>query len=128
MNINDFVIVGSVINLVVVGGGVHLGVPGEVYRPGSGLPVSHLIVVLDGWWWTGWLSDPVHDLVIVLRVVITLWPWSSPGVSVHVDWDTGALNLKVHEVIKLLLVRGVGGNTSKGNGSEGVFHFLKIKL
>jgi len=76
--------------------------------------VSHLIVILDGWWGASWLSDPVQDLVVVLRVVITLWPWSSPGVSVHVDWHTLALNLEVHEIVKSLLVGfdGLGADDS----------------
>ena len=73
-------------------------------------------MVLDGWWWSSWLSDPVEDLVIVLRVVITLWPWSSPGVSVHVDWDTLTLNLEVHEIVEILLVRLGGFSTNKGDG------------
>ncbi len=80
-------------------------------------------MVLDGWWWSSWLSDPVQDLVIVLRVVITLWPWSSPGVSVHMDWDALGLNLKVHKVVEFLLVGSGGVNTNKGNSSKGVFHF-----
>ena len=87
--------------------------------------MSHLVVVLDGWWRSSWLSDPVEDLVVVLGVVITLWPWSSPGVSVHVDWDSLALNLEVHEVIELLLV-GSGGDAD--DGEERKFHLYQIKL
>jgi hypothetical protein len=107
----------------VVGSVVHLGVPREVNRPGVWDPLSHLIVILDWGWWASWLSDPVENLVIVLRVVDTLWPWSSPGVSVHVDWDTGGFGLEVHDIIKLILV-GVGGDTGKGNSDKGVFHFF----
>ena len=95
-----------------------------VYRPGSWDPLSHLIVILDWGWWASWLSDPVENLVIVLRVVDTLWPWSSPGVSVHVDWDTSGFGLEVHDIIKLVLV-GHGGDISKGNSDKGVFHFLQ---
>ena len=94
-----------------------------VNRPGSWDPVSHFIVILDWWSWGCWLSDPVEDLVIVLRVVNTLWPWSSPGVSVHMDWDTLALNLEVHEIIKVLLVRLGSVHTNKGNSGKRKFHF-----
>ena len=80
-------------------------------------------MVLDGWWWSCWLSDPVQDLVVVLRVVITLWPWSSPGVSVHVDWDTLTLSLEVHEVVEIFLVGLSGLSSDKGNGGKRKFHF-----
>ena len=80
-------------------------------------------MILDGWWRTGWLSDPVQDLVVVLRVVITLWPWSSPGVSVHVDWDTLALNLEVHEIVKVLLVSLGGASHTKDGEESSIFHF-----
>ena len=121
--VNDFVIVRSIIDLVVVGSLVHLWVPWVVYRPGAWGPLSHLIVILDWWSWASWLSDPVEDLVIVLRVVNTLWPWSSPGVSIHVDWNALRLGLEVHNVIDLLLVGDRSAHASKSNGSE-EFHDL----
>jgi len=128
LDVNDFVIIGSIIDFVVVGGIVHWSVPREVYGPGAWNPLSHLIVILDWGWWTSWLSDPVENLVIVLRVVETLWPWSSPGVSVHVDWDTLRFNLEVHDVIELLLVGAFSSNTSKSDSNKGVFHFYKYYI
>ena len=80
-------------------------------------------MVLDWWSVAGWLSDPVEDLVIVLGVVDTLWPRSSPGVSIHVDWDSLRLGLEVHNVVDLLLVGGRSAHASKGNSSE-EFHDL----
>ena len=69
------------------------------------------------------MSHPVKDLVIVLGVVITLWPWSSPGVSIHVDWNSLRFDLEVHNVEELLLVGGRSTHTGKGDGSE-EFHDL----
>lgn len=128
LDVNDFVIIGSIIDFVVVGGIVHWSVPREVYGPSAWNPLSHLIVILDWGWWSSWLSDPVENLVIVLRVVETLWPWSSPGVSVHVDWDTLRFNLEVHDVIELLLVGAFSSNTSKSDSNKGVFHFYKYYI
>jgi len=115
LEVNDFVVISSIVDLVVVRGIVHLWVPWEVYRPGSWDPSSHLIVVLDWRLWGGWLSDPVENLVIVLGVVETLWPWSSPGVTIHVNWNALRLGLEVHNVIDLLLVGGRSAHASKSN-------------
>ena len=50
--------------------GVIVGrVPGEVDGPGAGLPLSHLVVVLDRRRARVRKSNPVHDLVIIRRVV-----------------------------------------------------------
>jgi hypothetical protein len=105
----------------VVGSFIHLVVPREVYRPGSWNPVSHLIVILDWWSWTSWLSNPVEDLIIVLRVIDTLWPWSSPGVSIHMDWDALRLGLKSHHVEDFFLVGS--GSSNNGSSDKRKFHF-----
>ena len=126
-NINGLVIIGSIINLVVISGVVHLWVPGEVYWPGAFGPLSHLVVVLD--WWVGllWVSHPVHDGVIVGRVIDTLWPLSSPVVSEHVDWwslNSGLESHHVNDVVRVVVVNGL--NTSNKRNCECIFHFCLL--
>ena len=99
-----------------------------VYRPGAWGPLSHLIVILDWWPWASWLSDPVEDLVIVLRVVNTLWPWSSPGVSIHVDWNALRLGLEAHLVEELVLVEGGGLSANHSSSDERKFHFINYYI
>ena len=89
--------------------------------------MSHLIVILDWWSWGCWLSDPVEDLVIVLRVVNTLWPWSSPGVTVHVDWNSLSFGLEGHHIEESFLTDGGGGGTGD-KCNKSVFHYNYLKL
>ena len=126
--VNTFVVIGAIINLVVVGGHVHLWVPGEVNGPGVLFPLSHLVVELD--WGVGslWFSHPVHDVVIIGRVIDALWPWSSPVVSVHMDWwsfNTGLEGHHINDVVRVVVVNGF--NTSKEDNCESIFHFC-LKL
>ena len=124
-NVDGLVVIGSIINLVVVGGVVHWGVPGEVNWPGALSPLSHLVVKFDWWISWLWLSHPVHDGVIVGGIVNTLWPLSSPGVSVHVDWWSLNTGLEVHHVDDVVLVDVVVSlSTGDESNCESIFHFV----
>lgn len=127
-NVDGLVVIGAIIDLVVVGGVVHLWVPGEVNWPGTGLPLSHLVVEFDWGVWILWLSNPVHDVIIISGIIDSLRPLSSPVVSVHVDWWSLNTGLEVHHVDNVVLVDvGVSLSTSNESDSESIFHFdLKL--
>merc|ERR1711990_543970 len=78
LNINNLVVIGTIINLVSVGSVVEFLVPVEVNWPGSVSPLSHAIPVLDWWLWLLLLSHPVEDFLVIGGVIGSLWPWSSP--------------------------------------------------
>ena len=77
-HINNLGVIGSIVDLLVLGGNTHVLVPGMVDGPGACCPLSHLVVVLDRGIRGFLLSHPVHDLVIISRVINALWPRKSP--------------------------------------------------
>ena len=77
--VDDFVVIGAIIDLLGVGSMRHVTVPVEVNGPRAGLPLSHLVVVLNWGSTTIGLSNPVHDLVVIGGIVgRTLRPGVSP--------------------------------------------------
>ena len=50
------------------------------------------------------MSHPVEDLIIVGGVIDTLWPWSSPSVTVHMDWNSLGFSLEGHHIEQFLLI------------------------
>ena len=84
LNIDNFIIICSVIDLILPGGVIHCSVPDEVNRPGCWLPLSHFIVILNWWPLSIVISHPVHDKMIISRIINTKWPWLSPSVIVSI--------------------------------------------
>ena len=83
VNIKNFVIIGTIINLLVLGGVVEVTIPGVVNGPCAWNPLSHLIVILDWGIWALSLPHPVHNVFVIGGVIDTLWPSLSPVSSLH---------------------------------------------
>ena len=84
--VDNLVVISAIVDLLGVSGLGHVSVPVEVHGPGAGLPLSHLVVVLNRGWGSLGLSHPVHDLVVISRIIDgTLRPALAPvsGVVLH---------------------------------------------
>ena len=80
LHINNFVIISTIINFIMVGSAGPWAVPAEINRPGAWSPLSHFIVIFNWCVWFFWISHPVHDKVIISGIVNTKRPWFSPAV------------------------------------------------
>lgn len=118
LNVDNLVVIGTIIDLVVVGGLGPVIIPSVVDWPGAWNPLSHLIVILDGRLWWLWLSDPVENLVVISRVINALWPWVVP-VSVWLELlGVNAHNLLLDKRMVLMVVVMLGIDTDSQKGRK----------
>ena len=79
LHVDDLLVISAVVDLLGIGGVSVRRVPGEVDGPGTRLPLPHLVPVLNRRRGRIRSTNPVHDLVIVGRVVDgTLRPVLAP--------------------------------------------------
>ena len=69
LDIDDLLVISAIVDLLGIGGMSVRRVPGEVDGPGARLPLSHLVPVPDGRGRRLRSAHPVHDLVVIGRVV-----------------------------------------------------------
>ena len=80
LHINNFVIIGAIINLISIRSVGPGAVPSKINRPGAWNPLSHFIVISNWCVWSFWISHPVHDQMIIGGIVNTKRPWFSPSI------------------------------------------------
>ena len=120
LEINNLVVISAIINLVVIRGLGPVVIPRVVDWPGSCLPHSHLIMILNWWLWRFWLSNPVEDLIVISRVISSLWPWVGP-VSIWLQFfSVNSLNSLLDEsmfFMMMLMMSSIDTNCQEGRKS-----------